>query len=70
MLIVFDMENGTAAVRVPVATEAETCDVPPVALPPLAQPFNQLCLQENQPVSLGGLPAALPRYHLRLSLRV
>jgi len=45
MLIVMDMENGKV-IRDPVATEAESCVLPPVAHIPQAQLILQPRLQE------------------------
>jgi hypothetical protein len=67
MLIVMDMENGEA-IRDPVVPEAESRVLPPAATVPLAQLFPQPRLQEVGE-SLGGLPAALPGFHRRTSLR-
>lgn len=45
MLIVMDMESGKKVIRDPVASEADSCKLPPVAYPPQAQPLPQPSLQ-------------------------
>jgi hypothetical protein len=69
MLIVMDMESGKA-IRDPVVPEAESRVLPPAAFAPQAQLTPQPRLQEVGISSQGGLPAALPGWHRRLSLRV